>query len=710
MGKVELLAPAGDYECFLAAMRAGADAVYLSGSRFGARAYAKNFTKEELIAAIHYARLHQKAVHLTVNTLFKDAEIEELYDYIRPLYEEGLQAVIVQDVGAVSLLRKAFPDLEIHASTQMTLTDYEGVAYLETLGANRCVLARELSLEEIKRIIKQTKMPIECFVHGALCYSYSGKCLFSSLVGGRSGNRGRCAQPCRLPYDGTYCLSCKDLSGLSLLKELLDAGIASLKIEGRMKSPDYVGGVTGIYRKYIDLYETDPERFFVEPEDTKDLLTLYTRSGNCEGYYHSKNGKHMITMTEPGYQKGMENKRKSVYEKYASFDKDIKVNAYCYLRAEEPVMLTLMTEDEKCVTVSGEIVSYANKQPLQRETIERQLLKTGGTDFEISEIQIEMEDNLFLPVGKINELRRAGFEELTRFLLDIEHRGNSRYISRQIQTSVEDSVSNPLLHAFVTTKEQLDAVLKEQEIKLVTIPAAMLDISGLEKTGRLLHEKKRYLYLALPVIIRREYFKRNDTLTSILNSEWIDGVLINNYESLGYLNSIDFQKEIVADFLLYSWNSYAIDALRNTGVTRTCTPVELNKKEIKKRNASLEDVVIYGRLPMMVSAQCVYHTKYGCDHQNHTIMLKDRFGNNFPCRSDCNTCTSYILNSVPLSLHSQKRFLDSLSPFSYRLLFTTETKEETEMIVSYFLEWLHGSKEMPPYDQFTKGHLERGVE
>ena len=292
MKKIELLSPAGDYNSFLAAISCGADAVYLSGDKFGARAYAKNFSKEELIKAIDYAHIFSRKVYLTLNTLLKDEEMGEIYDYLLPLYEAGLDAVIVQDMGVISYIRKVFYDMPVHASTQLTITGIEGIRLLENLGVTRTVLARELSMKEIEYIHDNSNMELETFIHGALCYSYSGKCLFSSLAGGRSGNRGRCAGPCRQPYNDEYLLSTKDICSIDYIPSMIKAGICSLKIEGRMKSPEYVGKVTAIYRKYIDYYYDNitkmsvkeiSDKFFTGHEFNNDkniLIKLYTRGGN----------------------------------------------------------------------------------------------------------------------------------------------------------------------------------------------------------------------------------------------------------------------------------------------------------------------------------------------------------------------------------------------------------------------------------------------
>lgn len=307
--KVEILAPAGSYESLKAAISAGADAVYIGGTKFGARAYADNFTEEQLLQAIDYVHLHGRKIYLTVNTLLKNNELKnELYDYLYPYYVHGLDAVIVQDIGVLQFIRKQFPDLPIHASTQMTITNALGASFLEELGVERVVPARELQLEEIKEISEKTNLEIECFVHGALCYCYSGQCLYSSLLGGRSGNRGQCAQPCRLPYKVNpdskqkYVLSLKDICTLESIPELIEAGIHSFKIEGRMKKPEYVALVTSMYRKYTDLYyEKGKQQFIVLEEDKEQLMDLYNRGGFHGGYYHVRNGKEMVSISRPNH-------------------------------------------------------------------------------------------------------------------------------------------------------------------------------------------------------------------------------------------------------------------------------------------------------------------------------------------------------------------------------------------------------------------------
>jgi len=309
MKKVEILSPAGSYDSLMAAIAAGADAVYIGGTKFGARAYADNLDEEMMLKVIDYVHLHGRKIYLTVNTLLKEQELQrELYEYLLPYYKCGIDAVIVQDLGVLKFVKEHFPDLPIHASTQMTITDVLGAKAMEKQGVERIVTSREMHLDEIKEISENTNVEIESFVHGALCYCYSGQCLYSSLIGGRSGNRGQCAQPCRLPYkvqgerDAKYVLSLKDICTLEYIPELIEAGIYSFKIEGRMKKPEYVALVTAMYRKYVDLYfKVGKKDFRVDPKDKEKLLDLYNRGGSHGGYYHTHNGKEMVSLERPNH-------------------------------------------------------------------------------------------------------------------------------------------------------------------------------------------------------------------------------------------------------------------------------------------------------------------------------------------------------------------------------------------------------------------------
>lgn len=467
MGKrVELLAPCGSYESFLAAVNAGADAVYLGGREFGARAYAENFSEEELVSVIRQAHLFGVRVYLTVNTLVKEREFSRIYGYIQPLYEAGLDGVIVQDTGVLGFLKKHFPDLKFHASTQMTITGIYGASYLKKAGCERIVPARELSLEEIRFIKEKVPVEIEAFIHGAMCYCYSGQCLMSSVIGGRSGNRGRCAQPCRLPYrtagkDG-YFLSLKDMNTLEHIPELIEAGIDSFKIEGRMKKPEYVAGVVSVYRKYIDKYygcvsakgstndkkEADQKnvkniknisneadkgeniraygsRWKIDQSDKRLLADLYIRSEAGSGYYFRGRGQEMLTLQKPGYNDADPALLKDLRETYIRELPKKAVNIRMKCRAGEPLYIEGRLSDslsdsssdsrekaEICVSVSGPAAENAEKRSVSEEEIRGQLVKTGGTPFTVEKCEVELGDNTFVPVKWIKQLRRELLQKI----------------------------------------------------------------------------------------------------------------------------------------------------------------------------------------------------------------------------------------------------------------------------------------------------------
>ncbi len=415
MGKIEVLAPAGSWESMEAAVRAGADAVYMGGPRFGARAYAENPDGDGLRKAIDFVHLHGRRLYLTVNTLLKERELEEeLWEYLAPLYRQGLDAVIVQDYGVLSFIRKHFPGLEIHASTQMAVSGPWGAALAERLGVGRLILPRELSLEEIREIRRHTGMELEAFVHGALCYCWSGQCLMSSLIGGRSGNRGRCAQPCRLPYNGKRLLNLKDLCALPVLPRILEAGVTSLKIEGRMKSPRYTAGVVSVYRKYVDRYQREGGKDWqADPADLRLLRQLFDRGGFTEGYFRRHNGADMIFPGEKPERREVEEAflEESVDRRYLSGEIWEKIKGKVKISKGNPATIEVSWGKHRA-QAAGEAASEAQNRPLDEETVRRQLNKLGGTGFRWESLEVELEPGVFLPMGALNDLRRRAVEAI----------------------------------------------------------------------------------------------------------------------------------------------------------------------------------------------------------------------------------------------------------------------------------------------------------
>ncbi len=426
---MELLAPAGSPEAFYGAINAGADAVYLAGNQYGARAYADNFSREELISCLRYAHLFSKKIYLTVNTLVKEKELEALPDFLRPFAEEGLDGVIVQDLGAACVIKDAFPRLPLHASTQMSITGVRGADFLRTLGFVRIVPARELSLKEIRTLKQKSGLEIECFIHGAMCYCYSGQCLFSSMLGGRSGNRGRCAQPCRLPYrivrgdvagKECYPLSLKDMCTLEILPELMDAGIDSFKIEGRMKKPEYAAGVTSFYRKYIDRYYEGKD-CHVTKNDLKELGSLYLRSGRGTGYYHQRNGKEMITLQNPAYVASDEVLLERIRQEYLTSRKKLPVSMSMTLRLGAPATLWMALADDPSigVCIEGPAPEAAQKAPITKENVQKQLGKLGDCMFSLEEenLLLDVDENIFFSLKSLNDLRREAAAKLEEVIL-----------------------------------------------------------------------------------------------------------------------------------------------------------------------------------------------------------------------------------------------------------------------------------------------------
>ncbi len=430
--RAELLAPAGSFDSMKAAIAAGADAVYIGGSRFGARAYADNPGEEQLLSAIDYAHFYGIPLYLTVNTLVKEQEFNSLYEYLEPYCARGLDAVIVQDMGVLAAVRKWFPALRVHASTQMTVTGVNGAALLKEMGVSRVVAARELSLKELRRIHEEVDIQIESFVHGALCYCYSGQCLLSSLIGGRSGNRGRCAQPCRLPYevlkdgrtltqkDRRYVMSLKDLCTLDILPDILESGVCSLKIEGRMKSPRYTAGVVSVYRKYLDRYiKNGPGGYYVEETDKRLLSDLFDRGGYTTGYYGQHNGKDMVVLKEkPSFRRTDQALLDRIDAEYIRTGKKRRIGGRLSAKTGEPLRLLLWTEDGTVAAqVEGAVVRKARKQPMTAECLERQVRKTGGTPFVFDRLETEADEDGFVQVRELNELRRKGLAALREAIL-----------------------------------------------------------------------------------------------------------------------------------------------------------------------------------------------------------------------------------------------------------------------------------------------------
>lgn len=735
--KLEILAPAGSLESLKAAVSAGADAVYMGGSRFGARAYADNPEGDGLLEAIDYAHLHGVKLYLTVNTLLKDRELQEdLYEYLRPCYEHGLDAVIVQDLGVLRAIRRWFPELPIHASTQMTLCGVGGAEYMKQEGVQRIVLARELSLEEIEEIHKSTGMEIECFVHGALCYCYSGQCLFSSILGGRSGNRGRCAQPCRLAYDAVAdgkvmsrkgenaLLSPKDICTVELLPRIARAGVYSLKIEGRMKRPEYVAGVVRIYRKYVDRYLEHGERDYqVSEKDKRELLLLFNRDGFSRGYYEQHNGRDMMALRnlKPSDQEKREYEAfiASLRKDYVDTERKIPIRGTLTARAGEPMCLTVepaidsRNEREKpaACTVFGACAQTPLNRPMEEELFVRQLQKLGGTPFVWEELTVKLDGPLFVPVQALNSLRREAVDGLKRMLVERAWRGKAPEASL-LSPKKGPGFSEPELHISVETEEQLAAVLavsgKLQEHSAAPLTSIYVDGAWLEeelpRLIRQIHAAGCRAHVILPAIFRMETAGRYEERADWWRTLEADGYVIKNLEEYQFLNRIGWEGQRILDHNVYTFNRESRALWREKGIDMQTNPLELNGKELRALSAGDSIQIIYGRYPMMTTAGCLHRTLRQCRHQPGQWTLRDRYQKEFPVKNNCRDCYNIIYNSQPLYLMDQMEEVGRLGAGAYRIMFTTEGADEVEQILT---GWMGQQK---PRMEFTRGHFKRGVE
>ncbi len=762
--KVELLAPAGGYETMVAAFNAGADAVYLGGSKFGARAYADNFDTEQVLDAIRYAHLHDKRIYMTVNTLVKEREFSQVYDFMVPFAQERLDGVIVQDLGVMRLIRDEFPDIELHASTQQTVTGVYGARLLKDLGCCRVVPARELSLMEMKAIREKADVEVEAFIHGAMCYCYSGACLFSSMVGTRSGNRGRCAQPCRLPYQlkgtsaagETYPLSLKDMCTIGIIPELIEAGIDSFKIEGRMKKPEYAAGVTALYRKYIDRYYADRKSDMTVPKEDMDILKgLYLRTGISEGYYHQHNGRDMVTITSPAYNGTSDKVLNMVKEKYLTGEKKIECRLDAYLTLGEPMVLTMAVKkngEEIYETVTGSEVQAASKRPMDEASIRKQLEKLGNTPFVAKDINISIEDlgqgcGIFVAVSELNELRRALAEQMLDKLTDkgqkesFQHKEsyNDRADAQkgeEIRTDCIDKTG--LFHVLVNTSEQLEAVIETikdytEKIRVYVDSDLFFKLSdwAASEIKAFKEEEKAEFIVALPFMTRQEKHDGTRDIEQIaraMQDGLFSGVLVRNLEQIGFLRDISFDGKVILDYGVYMWNGQAANMAMEFGkenfkIRELSIPLEVTFHEAKEiadsiieKTGAIVSYNVYGAAPMMISAGCVKKTLDKCsgrlnEFNREKMTLVDRMGNNLPVTTNCRNCYNVIWNAHPTSLHKKLESIRNSGKFDHlRVDLTTENKKESIEILSAFL---YGDQdELRNLDDkgYTTGHFKREVE
>ncbi len=818
---IEILAPAGSYEGMRAAMNAGCDAVYIGGSSFGARAYANNLEEETLLEAIDEAHVRDKKLYLTVNTLLKEKErSKDLYRFLEKFYLRGLDAVIVQDMGVLHFIHENFPELPIHASTQTTLTMAQGANLLKPFGVTRLVTARELSLKEIKAIRENTTLEIETFVHGALCYCYSGQCLMSSMIGGRSGNRGRCAQPCRMPYQfqtgnkklsseqEKYLLSPKDINTLAYIPELVEAGIDSFKIEGRMKRPEYAAAVASTYRSYLDLYLDKGKEYydqFLQSESfRKDMLKLqdvYNRGGFSEGYGKTYHGKSMMSLYRPNHSgvyvgeitaiKGssviisleeevnaqdileIRNKEEKGYEftvkdahnkgetlttnvgrrearpgkdqkekyynpelkvgdkvfrtrnnklleelntEYIAKNRQLPIQGRLIAKQGEPLALTLYYKDIQ-VTAYQDVVQAALKQPMSREKLMAPIAKTGDTFYIFDSLIIDMEENIFVPVAWLNEIRREAIRLLMEAMIGKYTRVNGKSTPADYKYEQPATLEQIGICVTCQNEEQLDEILKFEEVTSIYIDYDTFPISTILKSAGKVEKSGKELYLSLPHICRLDQYNRlRIEISDIIDNNAITGFVVKNFEEIELLQSLkvsEKQKKLIANYNMYTYNTEAKLLFHKLGIRHYTAPVELNYQELKVLGICDSDLIVYGHQLVMVSAQCLFESTVGCKKckEGNAGKLVDRLGKSFLVQANCNTCNNIIYNGQPLSLLKYRQEIIDLSPRNIRLDFTFESVQEVGNILSGFTkDFFHKNKEIIDISDYTTGHFKRGVE
>ena len=685
----ELLSPAGSWDALVAAVQSGADAVYMGFGAFNARQSARNFTDDEFASAVSYCHLRGVKVYLTLNTLVTDRELPAAADALRKAAEMGVDAVLLQDWGLLALAKEIVPDLPLHASTQMSLHTLGGAKTAAALGMERIVLARELSRHDIEIICQGCDAEIEAFVHGALCMCYSGQCEMSALIGRRSGNRGRCAQPCRLPYGvnapcrGDHPLSLKDANLSAHLAELDRMGVACLKIEGRMKRPEYVAAITGIYRRLID------EKRTPTAEEQRLLALAFSRNGFTQGYWNGKKGADMFG-TRPEDTRWPEDWFAELRREYESGEhRTTPVTMHLTVRSGRPTELTAQAA-HFTATVSGAVPETARNRALNADELRDRLSKTGGTVFTAKEVTVELDDGLMLPVSAVNALRREALGQLERQMTALPQR---RSLLETALPEAETTPETPLFTVSIERADQLTDDLIACAPEIVYIPLPLLDKLDLAR-----YPQQKFCAV-LPRIFRTE---DEETFRALLqHTPNLAAVTVGNLGHLSIVKDLSLQKR--GDFSLNVTNSRALYFLRQQGLDSATVSFELRHQQIADLQKLLPcEAIVYGRLPLMITENCITKNMVGCAHGGGSV-LTDRTGAQFPVLCAYG-CRNEIENAKPLFLADKPKFRTVGLTYA-RLRFTTETPQEC---VSILLRYQNGGDWVP--EDFTRGLFYRGVE
>ena len=665
----ELLAPAGDFECLVAAVKGGADAIYVGGKLFSARAYAKNFDIDEIKRAVSYCHLHGVRLYVTMNILIYENEMDAALSFAKELYCAGVDALIIADLGLVARIREQIPDFELHASTQMSVNNSIGADLAYGLGCTRVVLARELSGKNMKDVTEACKAETEVFLHGALCVCHSGQCLFSSMIGGRSGNRGECAQPCRLPYNnGKYILSLSDLSLAEHVRELIDSGVASLKIEGRMKSPDYVYTVTSIYRRLLDEHR-DSSR-----EENRTLESAFSRGGFTDGYFTGDTFRKMTGVRTEADKRISESEAKG---DFTSYDRT-RVKAYVRMKLDEPCEMILRGVDtDREVRVTGDVPGVARNAPLNSEAVKDRLAKMGNTLLSLStdDIELELDEGINLSPAAINKLRRdaaESFEDFTRVLPEIEERADTPRRPEANTAPKRTAIffsADALLCLDGGTRAYFNAIF---------VPLA--------EYGRC-RDVASGVYIP-PVIMEHELTRVKDMLADA-KASGARYALVGNPSHLPLAREMGF--ETVGDFRLNVTNSSARSAWSALGVDDAIASVELTARQVRDVGGR---AVVYGRIPLMITERCFMKENFGCDRCGRAELI-DRKGIKFPMAREFEH-RNVIFNSAFTYMGDKLGEIAGVD--LHHFIFTTETSQEVRSVVEAF----KSKKPFPLSGQFRR--------
>ncbi len=692
---LELLAPAGSMEALRAAVQNGANAVYLGCGTFNARQGAKNFTIQTLAEAVKYCHVRGVAVHLTLNTLVSDREIQEVTALIRQAATVGVDAFIVQDLTVVELCRQIAPHVPVHGSTQMTVHNLPGVLFCAAMGMSRVVLSRELSREEIRYICKNSPIEIEVFGHGALCMCYSGQCYLSSAIGGRSGNRGKCAQPCRQSYghgryDHKFPLSLKDNCLVQHLNELEQMGVASLKLEGRMKRPEYVAAVTGVYRKALDTGA-------VTKEMLQTLASAFNRQGFTDGYYTSQPGPGMFGIREDKYddRKFLQDMRQT----YESGENGLVGVEFDMVVTNMGSQLTVTDPQGRQVQLSGAMPQLARNLPLTREALTERLSKTGGTPFVCTAVRCRIDDGLTMSAADINALRR----DVLNQLLVLRARRESKPLGRpQKITTFPGRRIAPALTVQVTNRSQITPKLLSMKPEVLYVP---IHILALDPDFCRELAKRVNVAAVLPRIVHDNEFAQLQQDMKLIAELGVNEVLAGN---LGLVIPVsEAGLRLRGDFGLNLYNSGAVNLMRQLQLKSATLSFEMTLPQIRDVSKAVPcEILAYGRLPLMITENCVIRGKTGsCTCNLSPAKLTDKTGADFPIIKDGDKCRSVLLNGKKLSWLDRQDDLAKLGLWAVRLYFTTENPREVDQVLAGYLDPV-------PFDPgaLTRGLYLRGLD